>query len=171
MSKDAWKRYSDSGYNHYFVNEAGFKYNMMDLQAAIGIHQLKRVDENWERRKYVWNAYNAAFANFPIKLPAEPNHNNKHAYHLYTILINEGISGICRDEFLQAMHLNNIGTGVHYLSIPEHPYYNKTFGWKPDDYPNAKKIGQQTVSLPLSPSLTDSDINDVINAVKAIIYG
>ena len=169
MSKDAWTRYSDSGYNHYFVNEAGFKYNMMDLQAAIGIHQLKRVEKNWERRRYVWNTYNAAFADFPIKLPSEPNHNNKHAYHLYTILINEGIAGIRRDDFLKAMHSSNIGTGVHYLSIPEHPYYKKTFGWKPDDYPNAMKIGQQTVSLPLSPSLTETDIDDVIIAVKTII--
>lgn len=169
MSKDAWKRFGDEGYKHYYVLECGFKYNMMDIQGAIGIHQLQRVEPYWRRRQEIWQRYNEAFAELPIGLPAEPEPDTRHAYHLYTILIDETKAGISRDEFLGAMTANNIGVGVHYLSIPEHPYYQETFGWKPEDYPEAMRIGRQTVSLPLSVKLTDEDVDDVIMAVKTII--
>ena len=169
MSKDAWKRFGDEGYKHYYVMECGFKYNMMDLQAAIGIHQLQRVEPYWQRREEIWQHYNRVFANLPIELPAPPEPETRHGYHLYTILIDEETAGINRDAFLNAMTAHNIGIGVHYLSIPEHPYYQQRFGWKPDDYPNAMRIGRQTVSLPLSAKLTDEDVKDVIMAVKQII--
>ena len=162
MSKDAWKRFSDEGYKHYQVVECGFKYNMMDLQAAIGIHQLARVEDYWQRRQDIWQRYNEAFADLPIGLPAETEMNCRHAYHLYTILIDKKKTGISRDDFLEAMTSQNIGVGVHYLSIPEHPYYQKTFGWRPQDYPNAMRIGRQTVSLPISAKLTNADVDDVI---------
>jgi dTDP-4-amino-4,6-dideoxygalactose transaminase len=166
MSKDAWKRFSDSGWVHYQVVEAGFKYNMMDIQAAIGIHQLKRVEANWQRREQIWNRYNEAFAALPIGTPADPEENTRHAYHLYTIMVARGRSGIARDEFLAAVQTQNVGVGVHYLSVPEHPYYQQHFEWKPEDYPNAMRIGRETVSLPLSPRLTDDDVADVIEAVR-----
>jgi dTDP-4-amino-4,6-dideoxygalactose transaminase len=169
MNKDAWKRFSDVGYRHYYVVDCGFKYNMMDLQAAIGIHQLKRVQEYHERRKEIWEHYNAAFANMPLMLPSDPEPGTRHAYHLYTILVDETRTDISRDCFLDAMTAHNIGVGVHYLSIPEHPYYQKRFGWKPEDYPNATRIGRQTVSLPLSARLSDEDVEDVIKAVNAIL--
>jgi dTDP-4-amino-4,6-dideoxygalactose transaminase len=169
MSKDAWKRFSDDGYKHYQVVECGFKYNMMDLQAAMGIHQLQRVEPYWLRRKEIWQRYNEAFADLPISLPTDPEPETRHAYHLYTILIDEAKAGMARDAFLDAMTAHNIGVGVHYLSIPEHPYYQKTFGWKPEDYPNAMRIGRQTVSLPLSAKLTDEDVEDVIKGVKQIL--
>ncbi len=168
MSKDAWKRFSDEGYKHYQVVAAGFKYNMMDLQAAIGIHQLRRIEVYWQRRQEIWRRYNEAFASLPIELPALPEPGTRHAYHLYTILVDETRSGISRDAFLDAMTANNIGVGVHYLSIPEHPYYRQTFGWKPEDYPHAMRIGRQTVSLPLSARLSDGDVEDVIVAVRRI---
>lgn len=164
MSKDAWKRFGDEGYKHYFVVECGFKYNMMDLQAAIGIHQLKRIESYWKRRQQIWQRYNEAFADLPIKLPAEPEPGTRHAYHLYTILVDEEKCGISRDAFLSAMTQQNIGVGVHYMSIPEHPYYQKAFGWRPEDYRNAMRIGRQTVSLPLSAKLTDGDVEDVVSA-------
>jgi dTDP-4-amino-4,6-dideoxygalactose transaminase len=166
MSKDAWKRFSDEGYKHYKVVECGFKYNMMDLQAAIGIHQLARVEQNWQKRRAIWNQYNAAFKDLPIALPAEPAPNARHAYHLYTILVDEQQTKINRDAFLDLMTKCNIGVGVHYLSIPEHPYYQRAYGWKPEDYPHAMKIGRQTVSLPISAKLTDEDIMDVIEAIS-----
>ena len=169
MSRDAWKRFSDEGYKHYYVVECGFKYNMMDLQAAIGIHQLERVDRNWQKRGYIWKCYNEAFADLPIELPAPVEPDTRHAYHLYTILIDEEKTGISRDGFLNAMTENNIGVGVHYLSIPEHPYYREKFGWKPEDYPNAMRIGRQTVSLSLSAKLTDEDAEDVIEVVRRIL--
>lgn len=168
MSKDAWKRFGDEGFKHYQVVECGFKYNMMDLQAAIGIHQLKRVEAYWYRRQEIWQRYSEAFANLPILLPAEPEANTRHAYHLYTIQINEAQAGITRDAFLDAMTAHNIGVGVHYLSIPEHPYYQKTFGWQPENYPNAMKVGRQTVSLPISAKLVNQDVEDVIEAVHRI---
>jgi len=169
LSKDAWKRFSDEGYQNYYVEEAGFKYNMMDIQAAIGIHQLERIEGNWLRRQEIWNYYNEKFSEFPIVLPALPEKNTRHAYHLYTVLIDEGKSGLTRDDFLNRMNGENIGTGVHYLSIPEHPYYQKQFGWKAEDYPNAMKIGRETVSLPLSPKLTDNDVERVTQTVKKIL--
>jgi dTDP-4-amino-4,6-dideoxygalactose transaminase len=164
MSKDAWKRFGDEGYKHYQVVECGYKYNMMDLQAAIGIHQLQRVETNWIRRQEIWNRYNEALADLPITLPAPIEPNTRHAYHLYTVLIDEHQCGISRDKFLEAMSSQNIGVGVHYLSIPEHPYYQQTYSWRPGDYPHASRIGTQTVSLPLSAKLSDHDIDDVICA-------
>lgn len=169
MSHDAWKRFSDDGYKHYTVVEAGWKYNMMDLQAAIGIHQLKRVDSYWKRREEIWYQYNQAFSELPITLPADPEPDTRHAYHLYTILVDKDAAGITRDEFLSAMNRHNIGTGVHYLSIPEHPYYQEKFGWRLEDTPNAVWVGRRIVSLPLSAKLTERDTADVINAVKSII--
>ena len=169
MSKDAWKRFSDEGYKHYFVVETGFKYNMMDLQAALGIHQLQRVEANWRRRAEIWQQYHEAFAGLPLTLPAEPEADTRHAHHLYTILIDEDRVGITRDEFLDAMTARNVGVGVHYLSIPEHPVYQEKFGWHPEDYPNATRIGRQTVSLPLSAKLTDEEVQRVIDAVHATL--
>ncbi len=169
MSKDAWKRFGDEGYKHYFVVETGFKYNMMDLQAALGIHQLQRVESNWLRREEIWQQYNQAFAGLPVTLPAAPEPDTRHAYHLYTILINDECAGISRDEFLDEMTANSVGVGVHYLSVPEHPVYQEKFGWQPEDYPNAMRIGRQTVSLPLSAGLTDAEVSRVIEVVQDTI--
>lgn len=169
MTKDAWKRFSDEGFKHYEVVAAGFKYNMMDLQAAIGIHQLARVETWWKRREEIWNRYQEAFADLPIGLPAPVEPDTRHAYHLYTILVDESRTGITRDGFLDAMTARKIGVGVHYRSIPEHEYYRQTFGWKPEDYPNAYRIGRQTVSLPISAKLSDQDVDDVIGAVKSLV--
>lgn len=167
MSKDAWKRFSDTGYKHYSVVDCGYKYNMTDLHASLGLHQLRRIDRDWLRRQEIWNRYNAAFADLPLTLPSAPEPNTRHAYHLYTILIDEKRAGISRDRFLDAMTARSIGVGVHYVSIPEHPYYRERFGWRPDDYPQAARIGRQTVSLPLSPKLSDVDVCDVVEAVRA----
>jgi len=169
MSKDAWHRFGDSGFKHYQVVECGFKYNMMDLQAAIGIHQLARVASNWQRRQAIWQQYQAELADLPIVLPQEPASNTRHGYHLYTILIDEKQAGISRDQFLDAMTAKKIGVGVHYLSIPEHPFYQQSFGWRPEDFPHAMRIGRQTVSLPLSAKLTETDVAQVIAAVRGIL--
>ena len=142
---------------------------MMDIQAAIGIPQLDKVEKHWKRRPESWTYYNDQVKNRSISLPAPPQNNTKHAYHLYTVLIDENQVGITRDDFLCKMQAENIGTGVHYLSIPEHPYYQRTYDWKIEDYPNAMKIGRQTVSLPLSPKLNDQDIERVVEATKKYI--
>ncbi|EGY24367.1 beta-eliminating lyase family protein [Desulfovibrio sp. A2] len=171
MSADAWARFSDSGYKHYYVVDHGFKYNMMDMQAALGIHQLKRVEEYWKRREAVWQRYMQAFADLPVGLPAAPEPDTRHAYHLFTIRVNEARCGVSRDAMLPMMTARKIGVGVHYLAIPEHPYYQKNYGWNPDDYPNAVAYGRETISLPLSPKLTEQDVDDVIEAVRDIVTG
>lgn len=169
MSKDAWSRFSDEGYRHYQVVECGFKYNMMDIQASIGLHQLKRVDRYWKRRSEIWKRYNEAFSDLPIVLPAEPEADTKHAYHLYTLLIDREQADISRDYFLAAMTAENIGVGVHYVSIPEHIYYQREFGWNPNEFPQAMEVGRNIVSIPLSPKMTDEDVDDVVLAVKKVI--
>lgn len=169
MSKDAWRRYSDEGHVHYLVTEAGFKYNMMDLQAAIGLHQLQRVEQNWEKRRAIWAQYQNAFAELPVTLPAPVAPNTRHSFHLYTLLIDEQQAGMSRDTFLDGMIANNIGVGVHYLSILEHPYYRDRFGWQIEAYPNAVQVGRQTVSLPLSPGMSQQDVDDVITAVTQLL--
>ncbi len=169
MSKDAWTRFSDEGYKHYEVVDLGFKYNMMDLQAAIGLHQLPRIERWLTRRREIWQAYDAAFESLPVERPAAEELNTRHARHLYTLLIDEAEAGLSRDAFLAAMTAQGIGVGVHYLSIPEHPYYQRHFGWRPEQFPNAMEIGRRTVSLPISPSLDDEDVRDVISAVKTVL--
>jgi dTDP-4-amino-4,6-dideoxygalactose transaminase len=157
MSKDAWHRFGDAGYKHYQVVDCGFKYNMTDLQAAIGIRQLARVEKNWARRREIWNLYQHAFADLPVGLPADPDPQTRHAYHLYTLLIDEKRAGVSRDTFLDVMTDRRIGAGVHYLSIPEHPYYQHRFGWRPEDYPNAMGVGRRIALLWLSKRAATSD--------------
>ena len=169
MSKDAWHRFGDKGYKHYQVVEAGFKYNMMDLQAAIGIHQLARIEASWQRRETIWNRYMDAFAGLPIGLPSAPEAGTRHVYHLFTLMIDEDRCGIARDAFLDTMNTRRIGTGVHYLSLAEHPYYKQRFGWRPEQWPNAMRIGRETVSLPLSPKLSDADVERIIVATLQLL--
>ncbi|MBN8717264.1 MAG: DegT/DnrJ/EryC1/StrS family aminotransferase [Pigmentiphaga sp.] len=169
MSKDAWHRFGDKGYKHYQVVECGFKYNMIDLQAAIGIHQLARVEASWQRREAIWHRYMDAFAGLPIDLPAPAEADTRHAYHLFTLLIEENRCGTTRDAFLEAMNASRIGTGVHYLSLSEHPYYQQRFGWRPEQWPQAMRIGRATVSLPLSPKLTDSEVSRIVTATRSIL--
>ncbi len=169
MSTDAWKRFSDEGFKHYSVIELGFKYNMMDLQAAIGIHQLPRIERWHGRRAEIWRRYDQAFSDLPVDLPAPPEANTRHGMHLYTLLLDESRAPVSRDAFLDGMTENGIGVGVHYMSVPEHPYYQQRFGWKPSDWPIAMQIGRRTVSLPLSGGLSDEDVEDVITAVRRVL--
>ena len=169
MSKDAWKRFGDDGYKHYEVVEVGFKYNMTDVQASLGIHQLRRVEANWRRREQVWHRYNAALAGLPLALPPAPEWNTRHAYHLYTVGVDPARAGITRDAFLAAMAERNIGVGVHYQSLPEHRFYQERFGWRPQDWPVALRVGAQTVSLPVSAKLSDADVEDVVAAVRHVL--
>jgi len=166
MTKDAWHRFRDEGYKHYSVVACGYKNNMMDLQAAIGLHQLRRIDRCWERRRELWMRYEECLADLPLELPAPPEPDTRHGYHLFTVLVDEQRAGVTRDQFLANMTAQNIGVGVHYLSIPEHPYYQERFGWRPEEWPVAMDIGRRTVSLPLSAKLTDEDAEDVIEAVR-----
>jgi len=169
LTQDAWKRFSDEGYRHYEVIFPGFKYNMMDLQAAIGIHQLARIEAGWKRRTQIWQRYAEAFADLPLGIPPEPPPGDRHARHLFIILLRIEELRATRDQILQALHAEGIGSGVHYRALHQHPYYSKRFGFRPDDYPNAAWAGERTLSLPLSPRLSDRDVEDVITAVRKVL--
>jgi dTDP-4-amino-4,6-dideoxygalactose transaminase len=169
MSQDAWHRFGDAGYKHYQVVECGFKYNMMDLQAAIGLQQLVRVETAWQRRRALWRFYDEALADLPLGLPAAVAPDTRHSHHLYTVAIDPARCGLTRDAFLDAMNAARIGCGVHYLAIPEHPYYQRRFGWQPEQWPVAMRLGRQTVSLPLSPAMSDGDAERVVAAVRRVL--
>ena len=170
LSNDAWKRYSDEGYKHYSVVVPGYKYNMTDMQASLGIHQLKRVEENLKRREEIWNIYDESFQDLSFKLPKRPEAGTRHARHLYTLLLDLNKMKINRDQFMEALHYENIGTGVHFISLHLHPYYKETYSYKEEDFLNAAFISNRIFSIPLSPKLTDKDVSDVIKAVKKIFY-
>jgi len=170
LSDDAWGRYSSgAGFKHFLVEEAGYKYNMTDIQASLGIWQLRELEANWAKRQTIWERYNQAFSALPLELPHPVPNDIRHSYHLYQVLVDEKKTEMTRDQFATDLANKNIGVGVHYRSLPEHPYYRTTFGWKAEDFPNALTIGQQTVSLPLSPKMTDQDVSDVIEAVSDLV--
>ncbi len=166
MSRDAWKRFSQDGRRHYQVVAPGFKYNMMDLQAAIGLGQLARVEGAWQRRWELWQAYQERLAHLPVTRPADPAPETRHGLHLYTLRIDADRCGVTRDQFMDRMGAAGIGVGVHYLALPEHPYYQDLLSWRPEDTPVATAIGRTTVSLPLSVGLTLADIDRVVAAVE-----
>lgn len=169
MSKGAWHRYSDKGFKHYQVVFPGYKYNMTDIQAALGIHQLKRVDKYHKIRETIWKKYDRAFKELPFIVPAPAEKDTVHARHLYTPLLDIDRAGLSRDAFQQALYNENIGTGIHFVALHLHPYYANTFGFKRGNFPNAEFVSDRTISLPLSAKLTEEDTDDVINAVKKII--
>ena len=169
LSKDAWKRFSDEGFRHYQVIACGYKYNMMDIQASLGIHQLKRVQENWKRRLEIWNRYNESFTNLPCFTPAPFEKKTVHGLHLYTLLLDLDRLKVKRDFILNAIAKENIGTGIHYIALHLHPYYAQVYGYKPGNFPNAEWISERTLSLPLSAKLSNKDVNDVIDTVTRIL--
>ncbi len=171
MSKDAWKRFSDSKFRHYSVTEIGFKYNMTDLCAAIGLHQLRRIEDSWLRRQEVWQDYTLALSGLPLALPASAPPRSKHGHHLYTVLVDPQRCGIDRERFIDELDRREIGVGIHYLCLAEHPVYQDMFGWRPEDFPNATSIGRQTVSLPLSAGLSSFDVARVASGVREAIAG
>jgi dTDP-4-amino-4,6-dideoxygalactose transaminase len=169
MTRDAWRRYSDSGYRHYDIVCAGFKYNMTDLQAAIGIHQLGRVPTGLCHREKIWQTYDAAFAGLPIELPAPADVNTVHARHLYTVLVDREKAGLSRDAFMAALHERGVGTGVHYRAAHLQTYYQQRFGWRAEQFPAASWLSERTVSLPLSACLSHTDVERVIEAVHSAL--
>lgn len=169
MTADAWSRFSDKGYRHYKVAVPGFKYNMTDMQASLGIHQLKRLPDNLVRRMEIWARYDNAFADLPVRCPAAADEDTLHARHLYTLLVSPEQGSRSRDDVMQYLYAAGIGTGVHYTALHLHPYYRETFGYREGMFPHAESIGATTLSLPLTASLSDAEVERVINAVRACL--
>jgi dTDP-4-amino-4,6-dideoxygalactose transaminase len=168
LNLGAWQRFSDSGFRHYEVEEPGFKYNLTDLQAAIGMHQLPQLDGWIDARAAVWDAYNARLASLPLELPAEPAPSTRHARHLYTVLVAPD-AAVDRDELLGELTRHRIGVGVHYRAVHLHPYYRDRYGIRPESLPVATDISNRTVSLPLAPNLSQGDIAGVCGALAEIL--
>jgi dTDP-4-amino-4,6-dideoxygalactose transaminase len=171
LSRDAWKRFGGEGYRHYQAETLGYKYNMTDVQAAVGIHQLHRVARNLELRERIWRRYDEAFRPLPAALPAPPGDGVRHARHLYTLLLDLDRLRVSRDTVLEAIQKEGIGVGVHYIAVPLHPYYRDRFGFREGMFPNAEYVSARTLSVPLTPYLDDQDVEDVITAVtKVLLY-
>lgn len=169
MNRDAWKRYDSNGSWYYEVVEPGYKYNMTDIQAAIGLVQLQRLEEMQTRRRAIVAQYNAAFSGYEeLQIPTE-RPNAESAWHLYVLRLNLDKLTIDRAQFIEEMKARNIGTSVHFIPIHLHPYYRDKYSYKPDDFPIAYQEYQRIVSLPLHPGLSDDDVGDVINAVTEIV--
>lgn len=166
MTRDAWRRFGDDGYRHYQVIAPGFKYNMMDIQAAIGLHQLARVEALLPKRAAIWAQYDDAFRTLPCAIPSPAAADTVHARHLYTLVLDTDELGLHRDEVLNRMTAAGVGVGVHYLPVHTHPFYVEQFGYRRGDFPEAERIGDRTVSLPLSAKLRDQDVERVIAAVE-----
>lgn len=164
LSLGAWQRFSDKGFRHYEVVKPGYKYNLTDIQAAIGINQLPRLDHWIDQRAALWERYDELLADLPVGLPPGPAPDTRHARHLYQVLVDPAIS---RDHVLAVLTEHKIGTGVHYRGVHLHPYYRERYGLDPDALPVATDISERTLSLPLSPKLTESDLEDVTEALRA----
>lgn len=170
LSRDAWKRYSAEEFQPYDTLYPGYKYNMTDMQAALGIHQLARLEANLTIRERHWRRYDEAFASHPALTTPEPaDPRDRHARHLYTLLLHPERAGMDRNEFVARMKAENIGTGIHFTALHLHSYYAKTFGYRRGQLPTAERVGERTVSLPLSAKLSGEDVEDVIAAVRHIL--
>ncbi|MCC5808633.1 MAG: aminotransferase class I/II-fold pyridoxal phosphate-dependent enzyme [Opitutales bacterium] len=169
MSNNAWNRYDRKGTAHYEVVTPGYKYNLTDMQSALGLHQLERLAAFQRRRREIVARYTGAFAEIPeLEIPVE-RADVEHAWHLYVIRLNlEGLT-VDRDTFSEALKARNIGTSLHFIPIHLHPYYRDKYGFQPVDFPVAYGNYLRIVSLPLHPGLSDDDVEDVISAVLATV--
>ncbi|GFE57659.1 DegT/DnrJ/EryC1/StrS aminotransferase family protein [Geobacter sp. AOG1] len=170
MSREAWKRFAASGTPNYDIVLPGFKYNMMDIQAAIGIHQLPRLDGFIDRRRDIAEFYNREFADVAeLALPTYAPYEQRHAWHLYTPLVRIEKLAIDRDTFMAELKKENIGTGLHYKAIHHHEYYRNTLSIRPGELPNADYASDRILSLPLFPLMSMDDARDVVEGVKTVI--
>jgi dTDP-4-amino-4,6-dideoxygalactose transaminase len=169
MDREAWNRFGKTGSQHYEIVEPGYKYNMMDIQAALGLHQLPALDDFIHRRTALAERYQRLLADWPQwSLPRAPGFAHRHAWHLYTPLINADAGGCDRDGFMRMMKQRNIGTGLHYRAVHLYPYYRERFGFKPGDFPVAESVGDRIVSLPLFPTMTEAEQDRVVAVMRGI---
>lgn len=170
ISHDAWKRYSAEGNWYYEVVEAGYKYNMTDVAASIGLHQLARSEWLLERRQAIAQRYTEAFARWPQEVETPPDLSYaQHAWHLYVLRLHPERLSISRDRFISSLSEMQIGTSVHFIPLHLHPYYRDTYQLSPDDYPQALQAYQRAISLPIYPGMGDEDVEDVVAAVEYLL--
>ncbi len=165
ISRDAWKRYTEEGSWYYEVLEAGYKYNMTDLHAAVGIAQLKKIEEMWHRRREIARKYTEAFNMVEEIESPHLKKDRESAWHLYVIKLNTEMLRISRNQFIEELKKKGIGTSVHFIPLHKHPYYRNTFGYNSEDFQVSERLYERIVSLPIYPSMTDEDTDRVITSV------
>lgn len=169
MDRDAWKRNDRSGSWRYDIVTPGFKYNMTDIQAAIGLQQLRRIEAMHARRREIVRQYNEAFAEMGVfELPAERS-DVQHAWHLYPLRLISDRVAVSRDRFIEELRARNIGTSVHFIPIHTFTYYRERYGYRPEDFQVALDCTEREISLPLHPGLSEKDVVDVVDAVREVI--
>jgi dTDP-4-amino-4,6-dideoxygalactose transaminase len=169
MSRDAWQRYTAAGSWYYEVVAAGYKYNMTDIEASLGIHQLRRLDGFIETRQHYARLYDEAFADLPEVETQITHHDRNHIYHLYVIRLRLNRLLINRGQFIEELKRHNIGASVHFIPVHLHPFYRERFGYQRGDLPKSEGLYDAILSLPLYPGMVETDIEDVIHAVHHIV--
>ncbi len=169
ISRDAWKRYGQEGFRHYETLSAGFKYNMYDLQAALGLAQFPKLEAFWARRRDIVQAYDAALASIPQIRRLEVVGPVRHGHHLYVVLARTEELSRSRDEILNAIQKENVGLGVHFRAVHLQPFYQERYGFRPGQFPAAEYASERVISLPLYPAMDDRDVQDTIAAVSKVV--
>jgi dTDP-4-amino-4,6-dideoxygalactose transaminase len=165
IDRDAWARYAPRGNSHYSVRMAGFKYNMMDLQAALGLHQLARIGAMHARRTAISAHYDRELRTLPLQRPAAVDEGTVHARHLYPVLVDPALAGITRDTLQQRLQGAGVSTSIHFPALHLQPFYKEQFGFARGMFPAAERVSDQTLSLPLSSALSDADVDRVIETL------
>jgi dTDP-4-amino-4,6-dideoxygalactose transaminase len=172
LDNDAWKRYSSGRYGSYELTRPGWKYNMTDVQASLGIRQLARIEGSLARRAEIWNRYNEAFNDLPgVTIPPvslDPDAHGRHARHLYTLWLDWRELGRDREAVVEELYRLGVGTGWHFRAVHLHRYYQERYGYSLGTYPVAEAIADRTMSLPLSAALTDEQVERVVDAVTSL---
>lgn len=169
IDRDAFDRYRSSKPAwHYQVIAPGFKYNMTDMAAALGIHQLRKVEAFQERRQAIAQRYHQAFADLPVILPPDAAAGDRHAWHLYALCLKPE-APLGRDAFIQGMADRGIGCSVHYIPLHQHPYWRDTYQLRPEDFPHTQRLYEGEVSLPIYTRMGDGDVERVVNAVRSLL--
>ena len=169
ISRDAWKRYTAEGSWYYEITAPGYKYNLTDMAAGIGLAQLAKAERMWQRRADIAGCFSAAFGSRPELQTPLTREDCKHAWHLYMLRLNLDRLNIGRAEFIQALKQRNIGTSVHFIPLHLHPYYRDLYGYQPEDLPIAYAEYQRVISLPIYSKMSDQDVQDVIAAVLDVV--
>jgi perosamine synthetase len=169
LSRDAWNRYSTEGSWYYEILSPGFKYNLTDMAAALGLAQLKKCDRFWKTRERYAALYREGFRDVPEIVCPEASPNVQHAWHLYVIQLELDRFRVSRNEFIHRLQQAGVGCSVHFIPLHLHPYYSETFGYRPNDLPVASRVFQRAISLPLYSKMTETDVSCVIETVRNLV--
>lgn len=170
MNRDAWKRYAADGSWRYEISEAGYKYNLTDPQAALGLAQLAKCDRMWRRRAEISRQYTQALQNSDAYRIPRVDPDVQHAWHLYVILTNSAALGIHRDQVIEELRARGIGTAVHFIPLHLQPFYQRSFGYRAGDFPVAEEYFDCCISLPIYPTMTDADVYRVLESLDDIAH-